>query len=130
MTDDKTTISELKNAIVDMVKLKGWGDENGVQNPQHVAMAMTVEMSELLEKFQWLTPERVQGLLNGEDPERVAQIGEEYADVMMYGLQLMRCLNIDVSAEIERKIDIVLKRPSGVRGRYVNLAEGKNDVKR
>lgn len=39
-----------------MCRRKGWGDENGVQNPQHVAMAMTVEMSELLEHFQWLDP--------------------------------------------------------------------------
>ncbi|MBQ9854667.1 MAG: hypothetical protein IJO53_00630, partial [Clostridia bacterium] len=90
----------------------GWGGETGVQNPQHVAMAMTVEMSELLEHFQWLNPEDVERLLNGEDQKRVQMIAEEYADVMMYGLQLMRCLHIDVAHEIERKIDIVLKRRS------------------
>jgi len=127
MTDQTTTISQLTNAVVELVKRKGWGDENGVQNPQHVAMAMTVEMSELLEKFQWLTPDKVEGLLRGEDPKRTAEIGEEFADVMMYGLQLMRCLNIDISSEIERKIGIVLDRPNGVRGRYVNLAEVNND---
>lgn len=112
MTDSKNTIKDLKQAIHSMVLKKGWGDENGVQNPQQVAMAMTVEMSELLEHFQWLNPEDVQKLLKGDDPERCAQIGEEFADVMMYGLQLMDCLGIDVSHEIERKIDIVLKRPA------------------
>ena len=123
MRDNVTTISELKEAIVELCRKKGWGDENAVQNPQHVAMAMTVEMSELLEKFQWLTPDGVQALLDGRDPKRVREIGEEFADVMMYGLQLMRALDIDVSSEIERKIGIVLKRPAGVRGRDIPQTE-------
>ena len=110
MRDDITTISELKRAILAMVKKKGWGDENGVQNPQHVAMAMTVEMSELLEHFQWLNADGVEILLKGGDPERVALIGEEFADVLMYGFQLADCLGIDVSHQIERKIGIVEKR--------------------
>lgn len=120
MRDNVTTVSELKEAIVELCRKKGWGDENAVQNPQHVAMAMTVEMSELLENFQWLTPDKVQDLLDGKDPERVQRIGEEFADVCMYGLQLMRALNIDVSHEIERKIQIVLGRPAGVRGRDIH----------
>ena len=123
MRDNVTTISELKDAVVELCRLKGWGDENAVQNPQHVAMAMTVEMSELLEKFQWLDADGVQALLDGKDPKRVREIGEEFADVMMYGLQLMRALDIDVSSEIERKIGIVLKRPAGVRGRDIPQTE-------
>ena len=118
MTDKTTTVSELKEAIRDLVMQKGWGID-GVQNSQHVAMAMTVEMSELLENFQWLDKEDVERLQRGLDPERKNRIAEEFADVMMYGLQLMRNLDIDVSAEIERKIGTVLRRPNGVRGRYV-----------
>ena len=38
-------------------------------------------------------------------------IAEDYADVMMYGLQLMRTLNIDITGQILRKIDIVDHRP-------------------
>lgn len=125
MRDNVTTISELKDAIVELCRLKGWGGENAVQNPQHVAMAMTVEMSELLEKFQWLDADGVQALLDGKDPKRVREIGEEFADAMMYGLQLMRALDIDVSSEIERKIGIVLKRPAGVRGRDIPQTEDK-----
>ena len=106
MNDQKTTILELKEAVHALCLRKGWGVE-GVQNPQHVAMAMTVEMSELLEHFQWLNPEDVQRLMNGDDPERVALIAEEFADVMMYGMQLARTLGIDVTEQILRKIDIV-----------------------
>ena len=122
MTDDKTTIAQLKQAILELVKKKGWGVD-GVQNIQHVAMAMTVEMSELLENFQWLEPEEVQRLQDGQDPARRDRIAEEFADVMMYGLQLMRTLDIDVSAQIERKIGIVLRRPAGKRGRDIDPSE-------
>ena len=110
MNDSDTTLSTLKEAVHQLCLRKGWGVE-GVQNPQHVAMAMTVEMSELLEHFQWLNPEDVDALLEGRDPERTALIAEEYADVMMYGLQLMRALNVDITEQIIRKIDIVDHRP-------------------
>lgn len=110
MNDSNTTIDQLKEAVHALCIRKGWGDE-GVQNPQHVAMAMTVEMSELLEHFQWLNPEDVRRLMDGGDPERCALIAEEFADVMMYGLQLARTLGIDVTGQILRKIDIVDHRP-------------------
>lgn len=106
MNDSNTNISQLKEAVHALCIRKGWGDD-GVQNPQHVAMAMTVEMSELLEHFQWLNPDDVQRLMDGGDPERVALIAEEFADVMMYGMQLARTLGIDVTEQILRKIDIV-----------------------
>lgn len=110
MNDSNTTISQLKEAVHALCVRKGWGVD-GVQNPQHVAMAMTVEMSELLEHFQWLNPEDVQRLISGEDPERCAMIAEEFADVLMYGLQLARTLGIDVTGQILNKIAIVDRRP-------------------
>lgn len=120
MNDSNTSINQLKEQVHQLCLRKGWGVE-GVQNPQHVAMAMTVEMSELLEHFQWLNPEDVQKLMDGGDPDRCAMIAEEFADVMMYGLQLARTLGIDVTEQILRKIDIVdhrpLKIPKGFNGK-------------
>lgn len=110
MNDNDTTISTLKEQVHQLCLRKGWGVE-GVQDPQHVAMAMTVEMSELLEHFQWLDHENVVALMEGRDPERVALIAEEFADVMMYGLQLARTLGIDITTQVMRKIDIVDHRP-------------------
>ena len=111
MNDGDTTLNTLKEQVHRLCIRKGWGVE-GVQNPQHVAMAMTVEMSELLEHFQWLNPEDVDALVAGRDTDRLAMIGEEFADVMMYGLQLMRTLGIDVTQQVMRKIDIVDHRPT------------------
>ena len=107
MNDTNTTLSFLKQRVHELCLRKGWGVD-GVQNPQQVAMAMTVEMSELLERFQWLNPEDVQALMR----ERLDAIAEEYADIMMYGLQLTRTLNIDITEQILRKIDIVDHRPA------------------
>ena len=109
-SDTNTPLAELKEQVHQLCLRKGWGAD-GVQDPQHVAMAMTVEMSELLEHFQWLNPDDVQKLMRGEDPGRCAMIAEEFADVMMYGLQLARTLNFDVTQQILRKIDIVDHRP-------------------
>lgn len=111
MDDRDTTLYTLKEKVMALCREKGWG-EDGVQNPQHVAMAMTVEMAELLEHFQWLDDENVKTLLRGEDEKRVRLIAEEFADVMMYGLQLSHTLGIDITSEILRKIAIVEKRPN------------------
>ncbi len=108
--DRDTTVQQLKDAVRALCLKKGWGVD-GVQNPQHVAMAMTVEMSELLEHFQWLDGDEVAALLRGEDPGRVEKIAEEYADVMIYGLQLAGALGIDATQAILRKLDIVERRP-------------------
>jgi dCTP diphosphatase len=106
MNDRDTTLGDLKDQVHALCLRKGWG-EDGAQNPQHVAMAMTVEMGELLEHFQWLGEDQVCALQRGEDPRRVEMIAEEFADVMMYGLQLTRTLGIDITQAILRKIEIV-----------------------
>ena len=81
-----------------------------MQNPQHVAMAMTVEMSEVLEHFQWLSEADVRALMRGEDEKRRAEIAEEMADVLIYMLQLSYALKVDLAANVERKLGIVEKR--------------------
>ncbi len=106
MNDGNASLNELKERVHALCLRKGWGVD-GVQNPQQVAMAMTVEMSELLEHFQWMNAEDVRALVNGENPDEVAAIAEEFADVMMYGLQLARTLKIDITSQVLRKIDIV-----------------------
>lgn len=125
MDDRDTTLDQLKQRVFALCVRKQWG-ENGVQNPQQVAMAMTVEMSELLENFQWLTPKGVSNLMDGRDPERVARIAEEFADVMMYGLQLAHTLGIDITGQILRKIDIVDRRPNS---RQELIARGEIDAR-
>ena len=108
--DEKTTLADLKEAVREMCICRGWGGENAIQNPQQMAMAMAVELGEMMEHFAWLSPEDVQGLINGEQPKRRAMIAEEMCDVMIYGIQIMRALNVDISDMLLKKIDIVKQR--------------------
>ena len=108
--DEKTTLAELKEAVLQMARYRGWGDENGIQNPQQMAMAMSVEMGEMLEHFAWLDADGVQRLLAGEMPKRREHIAEEFADVLIYGLQVMNALNVDIADAVLSKVDIVRQR--------------------
>ena len=69
-------------------------------NPKNLAMALTVESAELLECYQWLTPEQA---MQPSPPQREA-IADEMADVLMYLLQLSRVTGIDLESAMEAKI--------------------------
>ncbi|MGI6174131.1 MAG: MazG-like family protein [Christensenellales bacterium] len=109
MVGDKISLRDILEKVLEMVKRQGWG-EDGVQDPLHVAMAMSVEMGELLEHFAWIDKADVEKIRRGENPEEAEEIGEEFADVMIYGLQLMNALGLDAEEAILRKIDIVSAR--------------------
>ena len=108
--DEKTTLAELKEAVLQMARYRGWGDENGIQNPQQMAMAMSVEMGEMLEHFAWLDANGVQRLLAGDMPKCREHIAEEFADVLIYGLQVMNALNVDIADAVLNKVEIVRQR--------------------
>lgn len=59
--------------------------------PKNLAMAMIVEAAELVEHFQWLTPEQSQTL----DPKIRAMVAEEIADVLIYLTRLADVLGVD-----------------------------------
>jgi NTP pyrophosphatase (non-canonical NTP hydrolase) len=54
-------------------------------------MALSVEVSEIVEHFQWLTQEQSRNL----PPEKLFEIREEIGDVMIYLTELSNKLNID-----------------------------------
>jgi len=62
--------------------------------PKNLAVALSVEASELLEIFQWLTPEQAAGVM--EDPDSAHRVRDEVADVLAYLLQFCEVLGVDV----------------------------------
>ena len=64
-------------------------------------MALSVEAAELLELFQWLTPEQPQHLGNDLPAEAVA---DELADVLIYLVRLADVLGIDLDTAVEMKL--------------------------
>ncbi|MGY0057771.1 nucleotide pyrophosphohydrolase [Streptomyces sp. LZ34] len=71
--------------------------------PKNLATALSVEASELVEIFQWLTPEESARVM--EEAGSAARVEDEVADVLAYLLQFCEVLGIDALAALAAKID-------------------------
>jgi dCTP diphosphatase len=69
-------------------------------SPKNLTMALSVEVSELVENFQWLTEEQSYAL----DERQRAAVIDEIADVQMYLARLADKLDINIGEAIEQKI--------------------------
>ncbi len=84
-------------------QLRGFADARGWQNfhtPKNLAMALIVEAAELVEHFQWATPEESRIL----SPEKVAAVRDEVADVLIYLVEIADVLGIDLIKAAQEKI--------------------------
>lgn len=70
-------------------------------NPKNLAAALSVEASELLEIFQWLTPQEAEQIMSG---PRSKDVRDELADVQIYLLRLASVLKVDLEVEVDTKI--------------------------
>lgn len=66
-------------------------------------MALAAEVGELLELFQWLTPEESRSIAG--DPEALHPVLDEIADVAIYLSRLADILGIDILVEANKKVD-------------------------
>jgi len=60
--------------------------------PKNLAMALSVEASEVVELFQWLTPAQCERL----SPKQRAALADELADVYVYLLKLADRFDVDL----------------------------------
>lgn len=97
MSKQEDSLERLRQAIVQFADERDWDQ---FHNPKNVVMALAVEAAELLEHFQWRTPEEAASL-SAEEKEAVAL---EAADVLLYLLRLCDKLGIDLGAAAQRKI--------------------------
>ena len=73
-------------------------------NPKNLSMALSVEVSELVEIFQWLDNDQSQ--LNKLNDKTLKWIKEEIADIFIYTLRIADKINIDIEKSIYDKIKI------------------------
>jgi NTP pyrophosphatase (non-canonical NTP hydrolase) len=90
-------LGELKERVRAFVAERDW---DRFHSPKNLAMALSVEASELVELFQWLTEEQSDSL-RGAERQRVA---EELADVLWFLVRLSDRLDIDLLEAAERKL--------------------------
>ncbi len=84
-------------------KLQAFADERDwdqFHSPKNLSMALSVEASELVECFQWLTEAQSKNL----SPEQRQAVIDEMADVQIYLLRLATKLNVNLLDAAEQKI--------------------------
>ena len=71
-------------------------------SPKNLAMALSVEVAEIVEHFQWLTEEQSSEL----DAAKREEVEHELADALIYLVRLADQLNIDLLEAAERKLAV------------------------
>jgi NTP pyrophosphatase (non-canonical NTP hydrolase) len=97
--DDRTTLLELRKLLRAFVDERDWQQFHA---PKNLAMSVAIEAAELMEHFQWIDVDASRRVVD--DPQKLAAIGEELADVLCYCLALANTLDLDVSTIMRAKL--------------------------
>lgn len=92
--------NDIESLIQDIKKFSVDRDWNKFHNPKNLVMALSVECSELLENFQWLSAEESENL----DSDMLTKVQHEVSDVLIYLLLLSDKLDIDVIESAQSKL--------------------------
>jgi NTP pyrophosphatase (non-canonical NTP hydrolase) len=113
--DERTTVAELRQLVERFVAERDW---HQFHTPKNLAMALAVEAAELMEHFQWLTPEESRAVAR--DVARRDAAGDELADVVCYALALANELGLDLATAMTDKMrKNAIKYPAAeYRGRW------------
>ncbi len=99
-TDD---LHEIRDRLRAFAAERDW---ERFHTPKNLAMALAGETGEVLEHFQWLTPEQSRSL----DPRTHSEVAMELADVLCYLVRLADVLDIDLADATRRKLEINAER--------------------
>lgn len=92
-----TDLTALRDTLRIFCAARDW---HRYHTPKNLVMALSVEAAELVEHFQWATPEESLALA----PEKRAEVADEIADVLIYLTELADVLGIDPIAAARAKI--------------------------
>jgi len=93
-------IKEIQDKLAKFSEERDWDQ---FHSPKNLAMALTSEVGELNELFQWLTEEQSKNVDNDE-------IRQEIADIFIYILRLADKLNINIEDAVREKMEINAKK--------------------
>jgi len=105
--DESLTIKELTARMHELVKSKGWYEQDSKrpQTPRNLAVSLSIEAAEILEHFQF-----------SDEFKNKDELGSELADVTLYLLQLASVSGIDLEEAVLKKIEVNKKRTWDVTG--------------
>ena len=105
MADNKMTISDLKKIVESFVDERDWKQ---FHSPKNLAMALSVEASELMELFQWLDLEQSKEVMKSGEVREDAL--DEIADIFIYLLAFCNANKIDISDALMKKMKKNIKK--------------------
>ena len=94
------SIMNLDDLTQRMHRIRDQNDWKQFHSPKNLAMAASVEMSELVEIFQWLSEDQSRQL----PPEKLAHAGQEVGDIVLYLILLCGELGLDMDAVVRSKL--------------------------
>ena len=97
-------IKEIQDKLAKFAEERDWDQ---FHSPKNLVMALTSEVGELTELFQWLT--EGQSSIK-DDSSKTDEIRQEIADIFIYLLRLADKLDIDIEEAIREKIEINAKK--------------------
>jgi dCTP diphosphatase len=99
MADHLIDVSKLETALQTFADDRDWQQ---FHTPKNLAMALTGEVGELVELFQWLTPQQSGAVAT--DPKTAQAVRDELADVLLYTVRLASVLNVDLDSAVRDKL--------------------------
>lgn len=111
-------LSEYTQRILAFREARDWKQ---FHNPKDLALSLTLEAAEVLEHFQWKTPDEIKEYLK----ENKDKVGDELADVFYWVILMAYDLNIDIMDAAEKKLlEIESKYPADkVKGSHAKYTE-------
>jgi len=98
MLDKTTTVQQLREHVEKFTDEREWLQ---FHNPKDLSMALSIEASELMEKFLWIDQKKsFQEIENNKE-----EIEQELADVLMYVICFARVAKIDLSGAVAKKLE-------------------------
>ena len=90
-------VEKIKSAIREFRDARDWMQ---FHNPKNMAISISLEASELLEHFQWTTPEESETVLT----KKRSEIESEIADIAIYLIEFCDNSGIDLEKAILEKL--------------------------
>ncbi len=96
-------IDELKLHLREFADARNW---EKYHSPKNLVMAMSVEMAELMEHFEWMTEKQSLSL----DVDTKEAVALEMADVMIYLVRMADRCGVDLDDAVQAKLTINSKK--------------------
>lgn len=119
--DTQTNINILKEKVKKFCDERDWEQYH---NAKDLAIGIITESAELLEHFRFKTETEVEALFQNKDKRQ--EISEEMADILYFLLRLAQKYNIDLTTELNKKIEkneqkYPLEKAKGKNVKYTEL---------